>query len=225
MEEERQDRLIAGLPERNPNISSFPKRKRMKSFKIMKELLEIKETHKPKRDTHDMANETRSCKQKRALKNDFHCQIEIISSVIERAERVQANLKTQFPSFVKPMIRSNVTGGFWLSLPKLFCKLHLPSSDIKITLVDESNKEYYTKYLPERRGLSAGWRGFSLSHNLEEGDVLVFHLVGVCKMKVYIVRANHFGAVDAAVSLMHLRAHANVVNHGQLVFYFLHVLN
>ncbi|KAL2254660.1 UNVERIFIED_CONTAM: B3 domain-containing protein [Sesamum indicum] len=164
-------------------------------------------------DSHDTTGEARSCRRIRTTKNNLHFQVEITSSVMERAEEIQANLATQFPSFVKPMIRSNVTGGFWLSLPKLFCKLHLPSCDIKITLVDESNKEYYTKYLPERRGLSAGWRGFSISHNLEEGDILVFHLVGVCKMKVYIVRANHFSAVDAAVSLLHLQACADVVNH------------
>ncbi|KAL0356814.1 UNVERIFIED_CONTAM: B3 domain-containing protein [Sesamum calycinum] len=199
MDEKRNDCLVAYVPDGNPNVS-FRKRKRRKSFMIMKKFMEIKETHTRKQTG-------------RPVRNNLHFQVEITSSVMERAEEIQANLAAQFPSFVKPMIRSNVTGGFWLSLPKLFCKLHLPSCDIKITLVDESNKEYYTKYLPERRGLSAGWRGFSISHNLEEGDILVFHLVGVCKMKVYIVRANHFSAVDAAVSLLHLQACADVVNH------------
>ncbi|KAK4437864.1 B3 domain-containing protein [Sesamum alatum] len=212
MDEERKDCLIAYVPDRNSNVP-FQKRKRKNSFMIMKEFMGIKETHTRKRDSHDMASEARSCRRKRAIKNNLHFQVEITSSVMKRAEEIQANLGTQFPSFVKPMIRSNVRGGFWLSLPRLFCKLHLPSCDIKITLVDESNKEYYTKYLPERRGLSAGWRGFSISHNLEEGDILVFHLVGVCKMKVYIVRANHFSAVDAALSLLHLQACADVVNH------------
>ncbi|XP_020552068.1 B3 domain-containing protein At5g42700-like isoform X3 [Sesamum indicum] len=194
-------------------LPMFLIRKRRKPFMIMKDFMEIKEMHTRKRDSHDTTGEAR--RRIRTTKNNLHFQVEITSSVMERAEEIQANLATQFPSFVKPMIRSNVTGGFWLSLPKLFCKLHLPSCDIKITLVDESNKEYYTKYLPERRGLSAGWRGFSISHNLEEGDILVFHLVGVCKMKVYIVRANHFSAVDAAVSLLHLQACADVVNHAE----------
>ncbi|KAK4477046.1 hypothetical protein RD792_016248 [Penstemon davidsonii] len=147
--------------------------------------------------------------------NDLHSQVEIISSDLERAQEVQENLNTQFPSFVKTMIRSNVTHGFWLSLPKLFCDLYLPTCDIKVTLVDESRKEYYTKYLADRRGLSAGWRGFSIAHNLEEGDVLVFHLIEACKMKVYIVRAHRFGAVDAALSLLHLQAHAELVNNGE----------
>ncbi|GAA0174842.1 hypothetical protein LIER_28146 [Lithospermum erythrorhizon] len=61
-------------------------------------------------------------------------------------------------------------------------------------------------------GLSAGWRGFSLAHNLEEGDV-VFHLVGFCRFKVYIVRANHLGEVDAALGLLHLDAEARSLDH------------
>ncbi|KAK4401638.1 B3 domain-containing protein [Sesamum angolense] len=133
------------------NGEPFASRKRRKSFMIMKEFMEIKETHTRKRDSHDTAGEPR--RPGRPVRNNLHFQVEITSSVMERAEEIQANLAAQFPSFVKPMIRSNVTGGFWLSLPKLFCKLHLPSCDIKITLVDESNKEYYTKYLPERRDL------------------------------------------------------------------------
>lgn len=175
-------------------------------------MMEIKGTHIRDRDVHDMPYEKRSGKRRRAVGNDTHSEVEIISSVMERALEVQSNLDTHFPSFIKPMIRSNVTGGFWLSLPKLFCDWHLPSHDSSITLVNENVEEYYTKYLPYRRGFSAGWKGFSIAHNLEEGDILVFHLVGAFRMKVYIVRANHFSAADAALSLLHLQSHAGSIH-------------
>lgn len=31
-----------------------------------------------------------------------------------RAEEVEAELGSEFPTFVKPMLQSHVTGGFWL---------------------------------------------------------------------------------------------------------------
>ncbi|KAL6961653.1 hypothetical protein U1Q18_050986, partial [Sarracenia purpurea var. burkii] len=95
----------------------------------------------------------------------------------ERAEEVLANVADGFPSFVKRMLPSNVTHGFWLILPKKFCNSHLPMHDATITLVNEWGKEYEANYLVERQGLSAGWRGFSLAHRLLKGDLLVFHLI------------------------------------------------
>lgn len=53
-----------------------------------------------------------------------------------------------------------------------------------IVLEDESGNEYDTKYLVEKIGLSAGWRGFSIAHKLVEGDVLIFHLIKPSKFKV-----------------------------------------
>ncbi|MCD7455886.1 hypothetical protein HAX54_029988 [Datura stramonium] len=145
-----------------------------------------------------------SCKKKMAT---MHNLIDLATSAKYRAEEVQSRLSTKYPSFMKPMIRSNVSGGFWLSLPRLFCQLHMPRHDIAVTLVDESQEEYKTKYLAERNGLSGGWRGFSLAHDLVEGDVLVFQLFRFCKLKVYIVRANYLAEVDAALVLLHLDAH------------------
>lgn len=53
-------------------------------------------------------------------------------------------------------------------------------------LQDENGMAYQTKYLSEKTGLSAGWRGFSLAHNLQQGDVLVFHLVMPNKFMVTV---------------------------------------
>lgn len=70
------------------------------------------------------------------------------------------------------------------SLPKKFCFEHLPKHDTMIVLEDESGREFQTKYLVGKSGLSGGWRGFSIAHNLLAGDVLVFHLVAEYMFKV-----------------------------------------
>ncbi|XP_007042396.2 PREDICTED: B3 domain-containing protein At3g19184 isoform X2 [Theobroma cacao] len=108
---------------------------------------------------------------------------------IERAEQLESTLESDYPSFVKPMLQSHVTGGFWLGLPVQFCKKHLPDEDKMISLVDETGEEFPTKYLAEKTGLSGGWRGFSVDHNLVDGDALVFQLVTPAEFKVYIIRA------------------------------------
>ena len=46
--------------------------------------------------------------------HDLCGQIKVTSSVMQRAEAVQETLDAKFPSFVKPMIRSNVKKVFWL---------------------------------------------------------------------------------------------------------------
>ncbi|XP_057965292.1 B3 domain-containing protein Os01g0234100-like [Malania oleifera] len=125
-------------------------------------------------------------------------------SVMQRATEVQANCAVKFPSFVKSMLPSHVTGGFWLGLPKKFCAMHLPKHDATVVLEDESNKEYETKYLVGKTGLSGGWRGFSIAHKLLTEDVLVFQLVKPTKFKVYIVRAKGLTEVDGALGLLNL---------------------
>lgn len=62
--------------------------------------------------------------------------------------------------------------------------MHLPANDATIILEDEAGKEYKTSFLVNRSGLSAGWRRFSLDHQLKAGDILVFLLVKPCKFKV-----------------------------------------
>ncbi|KAI3993537.1 hypothetical protein MKX01_002550 [Papaver californicum] len=100
-----------------------------------------------------------------------------LAPAAERAEKIRLSLDPKFPSVVKIMIRSSVSGGFWLK-------------DSKFTLVDEDREAYTAKYLPRRLGLSGGWKGFAIAHNLVKGDALVLHLVESTKFKVYIVRAH-----------------------------------
>ncbi|GAB2255561.1 hypothetical protein Droror1_Dr00009339 [Drosera rotundifolia] len=146
---------------------------------------------------------------KRDASIDTSCPKERKSSNMMRAEELQANLQGNYPSFIKCMLRSHVTLGFWLSLPKKFCDKYLPQHDTTVILESEDGIRYDTKYLGARVGLSGGWRAFSIAQNLEEGDVAVFHLIGALTFKVYIVRENSFIEVDEAVSLLALGSAAD----------------
>lgn len=113
------------------------------------------------------------------------------SPAMERAEEFRANLPAEIPSFLKTMVRSNVTTGFWLHLPMPFCKLHMPRNNITVTLEDENGDEYPVNYIVDKTALSAGWKKFSSARELMEGDVLVFQLVRASVFKVHIVRGNN----------------------------------
>ncbi|XP_029130863.1 B3 domain-containing protein Os01g0234100 isoform X2 [Cajanus cajan] len=126
------------------------------------------------------------------------------STTYQRAKEVQATLSPLFPSLIKSMLPSHVTGGFWLGLPTKFCQLHMPKVDTIFSLEDESGQLYETKYLTQKAGLSGGWRGFSMAHNLLEMDVLIFHLVQPSKFKVYIIRSQGSDEVDGALGLLKL---------------------
>ncbi|KAG9450920.1 hypothetical protein H6P81_010885 [Aristolochia fimbriata] len=133
----------------------------------------------------------RSYKRK-DLNDRVYASDEARSFAIDKANEVQSKLGTKFPSFVKAMLQSHVTGGFWLGLPNKFCKSNLPHTDDTITLIDEKGDEYDTVYLSQKNGLSGGWRGFSLDHNLADGDALIFELVKPTTFKIYIVRASDY---------------------------------
>lgn len=60
----------------------------------------------------------------------------------------------------------------------------MPKNDEMFTLVDEEGQDWPAKYLGEKNGLSGGWRGFSIDHNLVDGDALVFQLVTPTEFKV-----------------------------------------
>ncbi|KAB1207100.1 hypothetical protein CJ030_MR7G011421 [Morella rubra] len=127
--------------------------------------------------------------QRRDLLNRLYASDGARQDAIERAEQVESSLGSDFPTFLKPMLQSHVTGGFWLGLPVQFCKMHLPHKDEMITLVDEDGQESLTKYLAEKTGLSGGWRGFAIDHRLVDGDTLVFQLIKPTEFKVFIIRA------------------------------------
>jgi hypothetical protein len=53
-----------------------------------------------------------------------------------------------------------------------------------MVLEDEEGDEFDAVYIGNRTGLSGGWRGFAMHHNLEDGDSLVFELVEPDRFKV-----------------------------------------
>lgn len=68
-------------------------------------------------------------------------------------------------------------------IPRNFCRENLPDDILNMVLEDEDGFEHYAVYIVNR-GLSAGWRGFALGHNLVIGDALVFELIEPAKFKV-----------------------------------------
>lgn len=74
---------------------------------------------------------------------------------------------------------------FTQGLPSVFCKKYLPSRDLRMVLEDEQGLEYDSLYIASRTGLSAGWRGFSLDHDVDDGDALIFELSEPARFKVH----------------------------------------
>ncbi|CAO2820136.1 unnamed protein product [Amaranthus hypochondriacus] len=114
---------------------------------------------------------------------------------IKVAEKLAAKLDEEgFPTLVRPILPSHVAGCFWLGLPSDFCRSSLPSNDGTVTLVDEEGEEYPVVYLARKTGLSGGWRGFALGHQLVDGDTVVFQVISHSTMKIYIIRGKGYEA-------------------------------
>lgn len=69
-------------------------------------------------------------------------------------------------------------------LPCNFCRKNLPRRDETVTLVDEEGEEYPVVYLARKNGLSGGWKGFAVAHELVDGDAVVFQLIRTTELKV-----------------------------------------
>lgn len=52
--------------------------------------------------------------QRKNLLNRVYASDEARTYAIDRAEQLESDLGSDYPSFVKPMLQSHVTGGFWL---------------------------------------------------------------------------------------------------------------
>ncbi|KAG2332026.1 hypothetical protein Bca52824_003206 [Brassica carinata] len=50
----------------------------------------------------------------RNLSNQIYVSEEIRENAFSKAEKLQADLGNRFPSFVKSLLQSHVSGGFWL---------------------------------------------------------------------------------------------------------------
>ncbi|XP_071710569.1 B3 domain-containing protein Os01g0234100-like isoform X2 [Rutidosis leptorrhynchoides] len=190
----------------SPNSSSIStlngKRKRMKPDKYNPSLIkkEKKNIVTPKRKVKRDTSASSSLGNKKNRSKEILDPAQI-SATMFRAGEIQASLGNEYPSFCKMMVRSHVTKCFWMGLPFPFCKSYLPQQESPIVVIDEKGDEHIIKYIAYRFGFSAGWKTFAVGHNLHEGDVLIFQLVGPCKFKVYIVRTNTSNVVDSAIDL------------------------
>ncbi|MCD9644119.1 hypothetical protein HAX54_032103 [Datura stramonium] len=128
---------------------------------------------------------------KRDMSNFAYASDEERAASIEKAEKLEASLGSDYPILVRSMLPSHVSGGFWLGLPSNFCRKNLPRRDDTITLIDEMGEEWPTVYLAQKKGLSGGWKKFAVDHDLADGDAIVFHLIRPTKFKVYIIRVNN----------------------------------
>uniref|UniRef100_A0ACD5XLF5 Uncharacterized protein n=1 Tax=Avena sativa TaxID=4498 RepID=A0ACD5XLF5_AVESA len=107
---------------------------------------------------------------------------------ISKAEELQDELGSDYPTFVKSMTQSLTM----LYIPVQFSMEHLPDRDTKFSLVDDDDEEFYTQYRPHSSSLNLGWRDFVEDHELVDGDCLVFQLIKKTLFKVYIFRASSY---------------------------------
>ncbi|CAN4092734.1 unnamed protein product [Withania somnifera] len=108
---------------------------------------------------------------------------------IEKAEKLEASLGSDYPILVRSMLPSHVSGGFWLGLPSSFCRKNLPRRDDTISLIDEMGEEWPTVFLAQKKGLSGGWKKFAVDHDLADGDAIVFHLIRPTNSRMWILAA------------------------------------
>ncbi|XP_022772861.1 B3 domain-containing protein At5g42700 [Durio zibethinus] len=199
--EENKKRMEAlNLPQlsqalRTPSFKPSPK-KQVKPRTVEKQLVVVRRSGRVANKSAPVYKEVlvekvmipRRISKHRDLSNRVYASDEARADALEKADKLESGLEPDFPSFIKSMLQSHVTGGFWLGLPVHFCKRNLPKRDEVMTLIDEEGHEYPTIYLARKTGLSGGWKGFAVAHELVDGDALVFQLVRPTAFKVYIIR-------------------------------------
>lgn len=107
-------------------------------------------------------------------------------AAIDAAEEVLKEIRN--PAFIKPLLGSHTTGGFWMGLQNSFCKSFLPTEDEKLML-EANGMEWECVYLAYKNGLSGGWRSFSIDNELRDGDCCIFELLNKRRFVVHIFRA------------------------------------
>jgi len=103
------------------------------------------------------------------------------------------------PAFVKLMLPSHVSGGYWLQAPYGIGDF-LPdtTSTVVLTCDGEEWKTVWLVRSANNGGLSGGWRGFAVDQRLAVGDACVFTKERGMRLRVTIHRAHLCGGDDAA---------------------------
>ncbi|KAI3948313.1 hypothetical protein MKW92_042823 [Papaver armeniacum] len=109
------------------------------------------------------------------------------SKAIKHAEDYRVrHVPSTRPSYVKSMLQSHVYNGFWLNVPRDFCKNYLPGKKMIVVLEDAKGAEFDVVYTGEKEnaGLSGGWKAFAEAHKLDDGDALIFELTEPARLKL-----------------------------------------
>ncbi|KAK6160727.1 hypothetical protein DH2020_004108 [Rehmannia glutinosa] len=154
-----------------------------KSAPQYKEVTFYERVEIPRRITH----------RTRDLSNRAYASDEARECAIKKAEDLESTLGSNNPTFVRSMLPSHVSGGFWLGLSSVLCKRILPRNDGVLLLVDEQGEEWPVIHLARKSGLSGGWKKFAVDHDLVDGDALVFQLIKPTVFKVFIIRVDNAG--------------------------------
>ncbi|KAI4375029.1 hypothetical protein MLD38_012947 [Melastoma candidum] len=193
---------LVGTPSPKPS----PMKKQAKLLTVQKQMVVVRRSSRvanlPAPDYRDVAVEHKSVPRFMAIRRRTYkgrdasglvsASAEAREYALGKAEELELSLGKLYPTLVRSMLPSHVSGGFWLGLPTHFCKTELPKYDGVMTLVDEAGEEYPTVYLARKNGLSGGWKGFARDHDLADGDAVVFQLTKLSTMKVYIIRSSGF---------------------------------
>uniref|UniRef100_A0A453AZN5 TF-B3 domain-containing protein n=1 Tax=Aegilops tauschii subsp. strangulata TaxID=200361 RepID=A0A453AZN5_AEGTS len=113
---------------------------------------------------------------------------------IAKAEELQDELGSDYPTFVKPMPQSLTS----LHIPAQFSMEHLPDHGMRMVLVDEEEEEFKVCYRPHSSSLVAGWSEFAVDNELVEGDCLVFQLIKRALFKKVPKKCNSFSYEESA---------------------------
>ncbi|KAL7117084.1 hypothetical protein ACP275_03G048900 [Erythranthe tilingii] len=151
-----------------------------------KEITLYERVHLPRRITYST----------RDLSNRVYASEEARDCAVKKAEELESTLGSDYPTLVRSMLPSHVSGGFWLGLPSHFCKRKLPRTDGVVSLVDEQGEEWPVNYLARKNGLSGGWKKFSIDHGLVDGDALIFQLIRPTVLKVFITKMDGSGKTE-----------------------------
>jgi hypothetical protein len=73
------------------------------------------------------------------------------------------------------MLKSHVSGGFWLGGFKGI-KAALPEGGAYDLLLESQRQEHWpVRWLPDKDGMSGGWKRFAKDHDLQEQDIVLFY--------------------------------------------------
>jgi hypothetical protein len=114
------------------------------------------------------------------------------------------------PAFVKLMLPSHVSGGYWLQAPYGIGDF-LPDDTTTVVLQCDG-EEWKTVWLvrsANNGGLSGGWRGFAVDQRLAVGDACVFTKERGLRLRVTVHRAHLCGGDIAAAESAFAQAEAH----------------